>query len=270
MNRSAAPFRLSHRALLTGAWLGLLTVSTGLVLSGCAGGNPYPSGSYERAQYYLEKDKKIEAVAALESFVRQNPTDSLAAEAQFQKSMVYMDTREYPLAAVEFQILRKDFPTSDRVEDAFFQEGVAYFRQVDKIQRDVTGAHEARLHFLKFSEEFPGSVHLAAVREYMQQISDLMVRKRLQQAKVFWQLKRYAAVKVSLETVLQEEPGSTLRDQVLWQLGRASRKLDEPEQAARMYQRLLDEYPRSPLADRAREALGVLQEDSEADAPPES
>ena len=120
--------------------------------------------------------KNIEAVAALESFIRHNPTDSLAAEAQYLKAMTYMDMKEYPLAAVEFQILRKDYPTSHRVEDAYFQEGVAYLEQVGRIERDITGAYEARLHFLKFSQRV-SRLRATCPRSstYMQEISDLMV-----------------------------------------------------------------------------------------------
>lgn len=229
-----------------------------LQLAGCGGSNPYPVGTFDRAMYYLENGKKLEAAASLESFVRNNPTDSLAAEAQYQKALLYIETEEYPLAAVEFQILRKDYPTSDRVEDAYFQEGVAYFRQVGKVQRDVTGAHEARLHFLKFSKEYPASTHMPQVVDYMQKISDIMVQKRLQQAKVFWQLKRYAAIDVTLGTALKDEAGSSLLDKVMWHRGQAAEKMDKPDLAAEMYERLITEFPESPLVDRAQSALRNL------------
>jgi len=252
----------SGLALLAG-WI--LLLGAGL-LGGCGAGNPYPKGSFERARFFVEKDKHIEAVAALETFVRHNPTDSLASEAQYLKAMVYMDTHEYPLAAVEFQILRKDYPTSDRVEDALFQEGVAYFKQVGRVERDVTGALEARRHFLQFSQEYPDSKHMPEVQKYMQEISDLMVRKRLQQARVFWQLKRYEAVKVTLGTALEEEGGSSLLDEVLWERARAVSKLDDPDEAARMYEQIISEFPDSRFRDRAQSALKELDEEDE---PPE-
>ena len=76
-----------------------------------------------------------------------------------------MELEEFPLAAVEFQILRKDYPTSPRVEDAAFEEGIAYFEEVGRIQRDITGAVEAREHFREFARQYPGSRHLEAVRD---------------------------------------------------------------------------------------------------------
>ena len=122
-------------------------------LAGCGARNPHPVGSYERGVFYADQGKDVEAVAALDSYIRSNPTDSLAAEAQYLKGLTYMEMGEYPLAGVEFQILRKDYPTSSRVEEALFQEGVAYLNQVGRVERDITGAYEARLQFLKFSQE---------------------------------------------------------------------------------------------------------------------
>ena len=265
MKVSTAPIAGTGRSVWVVSWLLALAMTGLLVLGGCGAGNPYPPGSYDRAMFFVEQEKNLEAVAALETFVRHNPTDSLASEAQYQKSMIYMDMDEYPLAAVEFQILRKDYPTSDRAEDSFFQEGVSYYRQVGNVRRDLTGAHEARLHFLKFSQEYPASLHMPQVVEYMQEISDLMVCKRLEQAKVFWQLKRFEAVKVTLGTALEDEAASNLLDEVLWQRGQAAEKLDDPDLASEMYERIISEFPDSDFFKQAQSAIKDLDEEKGED-----
>ena len=175
---------------------------------GCSLHNPHPVGSFERGAYYAERGNNVEAISALDAFVRHNPTDSLAAEAQYLKGMTYMDMKEYPLAAVEFQILRKDYPTSERVEDAYFQEGMAYYDQVGRIERDVTGAYEARAHFLRFLEAYPrSSTGAGGARAHLQEISDLLVHKRLAQIRIYRQLRRHQAVAVTLDDILAERAG---------------------------------------------------------------
>ncbi len=251
------------RGQVIGACAAIGLLVTAALMTGCAAPNPHPVGSYDRGVFFAEQGKDIEAVAALESFVRNNPTDSLAAEAQYLKGMTYMSMNEYPLAAVEFQILRKDYPISDRVEDALFQEGVAYLEQVGRIERDITGAYEARLHFLKFSQEYPNSEHMPEVTAYMVEISDLMVRKRLEQVKIYKQLRRYEAVAITLDDVLVEESGSSYIPDVMWERAQAGMKLDDPDAAARMYERLISEYPDSGYTNRADKALRSLNEDEE-------
>ena len=226
-----------------------------LQMGGCAGGNPYPPGSFERGQHFVEKENYFEAVEALESFVRHNPTDSLAAEAQFLKAVTTMKMDEFPLAAVEFQILRKDYPTSDRVEEAFFREGIAYFRQVGRVERDITGALEARRHFQDFLVRYPQTSFRPEAEEFLLDISDLVIKKRLRQCKVYRQLRRPQAVVLALELVMEQEAGSRLMDQVLYELARISERLDDDEKASAMYRRLVTEYPESSLAEKAESAL---------------
>lgn len=260
MNSIPALSKAPLRSNLVPFWLVMMTMLAVLAVAGCGASNPFPTGSFERGEFFVEHEKYPEAVAALESFVRHNPTDSLASEAQYLKGLSYMDMEEYPLAIVEFQILAKDFPTSDRVEDASFQQGIAYYRQVGKVQRDVTGAHEARLHFLRFSQTYPQSEHMDEVISCMQDISDLMVQKRLEQAKVFRQLKRYQAVVVTLGDVLENESNSRILDEVLWERGRAAEKVDDPDLAIEMYQRLIRDFPDSYFRNKANKALRKIEE----------
>ncbi len=245
--------------------LGLFMVLLGgaLALGGCAGSNPYPVGSYERGNHYRERGKDLEAITAYETFVRHNPTDSLAASAQYFKGMTYMKLNEYPLAAVEFQIMRKDYPISPLVEDALFEEGKAYLFQVGGVERDITGAYEARLHFLQFSQEYPDSDYMPEVVGYMQEISDLMVAKRLGQIKVYHQLRRYSSIALILDDILIEEAGSSLIPEVMWERAQVAERLDDPDTAAEMYEKLINLYPDGDYRNRAASALRDLDEDEE-------
>jgi outer membrane assembly lipoprotein YfiO len=246
-----------YRRSLALAWVAVVLLG---VLAGCSAKNPYPVGSYERGVFFYEHGKDLEAVGALETYVRHNPTDSLAAEAQFLKAMTYMEMREYPLAAVEFQILRKDYPISDRVEDALFHEGEAYLEQVGAIQRDITGAYEARLHFLKFSQEYPSSKHMPQVLVYMQEISDLMVWKRLEQVKVYRQLGRHQAVAIVLDHIMKDEPATSYMAEVMWERAQTARKLEDIDDEAEMYENLIASFPETEYGIEASKRLAKIDE----------
>jgi len=244
------------RTVILVSQIGLVLALLGLCwLGGCGAGNPYPTGSFDRGAHYNSNGKHHEAVQALENFIRQNPTDSLAAQAQYLKAMSYMEIDEYPLAAVELKILRKDYPTSELVEDAFFQEGVAYFRQVGRVQRDLTGAYESRAHFGQFARVFPGSDYFPEVSEYLVRISDLVVEKQLGVADVYRHLGRHKAAMLALEAILVEEPGSTLLDEVLYLMGEAAVRAEEYSRARAAFEQLLTEYPESSFAGKSRSGL---------------
>jgi len=250
---------VNRTEVLSGLLFSILLL-TFFAISGCGANNPHPPGTYERGQFFVEDENFTDAVAAFETFVRHNPTDSLAVQAQFNKARTLMELKQYPLAAVEFQILRKDYPNSALTEDAYFYEGVAYFDQVENIERDVTGAYEARLHFLGFSEEFPNSRYMTEVVDYMHDISDIMVFKRIQQVKIYGQLKRYDAVALTLDIVMADEAGSRLMDEVFWRRAEVAVKLEDYDTAESYYQRVLDEFPDSEFAARSVSGLQKLQE----------
>ncbi len=248
----------NHRLVTGGLFVLLLAGS--LLSAGCAAKNPHQAGSFQRGVFFAEQGKDLQAVGAFESFVRHNPLDSLAAEAQYRKAMTYMEMQEYPLASVEFQIMRKDYPTSPFIEDALFQEGKAYLFQVGRVERDVTGAHEARLQFLQFSQQYPGSRYMPEVVEYMQDISDLMVRKRIEQVKIYGQLKRYSAIAIVLDDIMIEEAGSSLIPEVMWRRAAVAERLDDPDTAADMYEKLISLGDSNEYHKRAVSALRKLDE----------
>ncbi len=243
----------------------IISMVTVVVISGCGAGNPFPAGSFERGMLFVEQEKFPEAIGSLEAFVRHSPTDTLAAEAQYQKAITYIKMEEYPLAVVELQILVKDYPTSGRVEDAMFEQGMAYYKQIGGVERDITGAYEARLQFLKFSQTYPQSKHMDDVIATMRDISDLLVLKRLKQVHVFRQLKRYEAVVMTLGLVLEEEANSRLLDRVLWERGEGALRIGEYDTAAEMYERLIQNYPESEYHKSAQDALRELDESLEID-----
>jgi outer membrane assembly lipoprotein YfiO len=236
----------------------IILAVAGALAAGCATKNPYAPGTFERAVCFAEQKDYQFAADAFGVFVRQNPADSLAAEAQYRKANAYMELHEYPLAAVELQILQKDYPNSPLVEAAMFREGEAYFAQVGRLQRDVSGAYNARDHFLAFARLYPTSAQMPAVRARLTEISDLLVRKRLQSAHVYEQLGRWEAVAITLDHIIAEEPGSALLDDVLWRRAQVAERLHDAATARTMYNRLLTAYPDSGFAGRAQAALAAL------------
>lgn len=246
----------------------IILAVAGALVAGCGTKNPYASGTFERAAHFEENGSYQFAADAFGVYVRQNPADSLAAEAQYRKGLAYIQLKEYPLAAVELQILQKDYPNSPRVEDAMFQEGEAYLRQVGRLERDVSGAYNARAHFRKFARAYPNSPHMPEVRARLTEISDLLVRKRLQAAHVYQQLGRWEAVGITLDHIIDEEADSALLDQVLLQRAEVAERLYDPATARTMYTRLITAYPDSPLAGRARDGLAALGPAPEVAPPP--
>ena len=132
------------------------------------------------------------------------------------------------------------------------------------MERDLTCAYEARMHFLTFSQTYPGSTYMPEVVAYMQEISDLMVRKRLEQVKIYGQLKRYSAIAIVLDDVMIEEAGSSLIPEVMWRRAQVAERLDDPDTAADMYEKLISLGDENEFHDSAAAALRDLDAEEAA------
>ncbi|HPF33866.1 MAG TPA: outer membrane protein assembly factor BamD [Candidatus Krumholzibacteria bacterium] len=235
--------------LLALALLGVLAVL------GCGMSNPHPLGSYERALAFREGGKNQDAVDAYAAFLRRSPTDSLAALAQFEKAQSYMALKEYPLAVVEFQILRQEYPTSELAEASQYQECLALMGQLHGVDRDITPAHEAREKLLGFLRTYPDSEFADEARGLLTQISDLVVRKQMRSVELYRRLKKPESAAIVMDRLLATERRSTLLPRVLLARAEVARGMGQGDEADGFLRSLVDEYPDSAEAARAQKRL---------------
>ena len=243
--------------LLIGA--ALLLCAAVFPLSGCGTANPYAAGSFERGERYFESGKHQEAADSFGQFLRSSPTDSLAPQAQMMKARSYMALEEYPMAAVELQILRQEYPTSDLLEEAAFLEAESHYLQIGRMERDISEAYVARDLLNRYLIAYPVSSRSPEARDYLRRISNLVVSKTLKNINVYRQLKRWRAVTIALDRCIEDETDSDLRDKLYWQRYMAGLKLDGEDDPTRFLQMLIDEYPESKRADEARSLLADLE-----------
>ncbi len=245
--------------------LSLVIIAAGLtVLAGCGGSTSHVTGTYAKASSLRESGKHRRAVEAYSLFLRRSPTDSLAALAQFEKALSYIEIKEYPLAVVEFQIMRQEYPTNALVEEAFFREGEALLMQVNGIEKDITAAHEAREHFLSFLQTYPVSPFGNEARSMLVEISDMVVRKHLRSARFYRRMKKYEASAIVLDRLLETERRSGLVSEVLLERAEMAHKLEVPADEKGFLQQILKDHADSPEAKTARKRLESFAPDEEA------
>lgn len=256
MKNTGNDSRFPRAALAAAA---LLACASAILVGGCGTSNPYSAGSYERALRYYEAGKHREAADAFGQFLRTSPTDSMAPRAQLLKARSYMALDEYPMAAVELQILNQEYPTSDLLEEAAYLEAEAHFLQVGKVERDISEAYAARDLLRRFLIAYPVSDRSPDARDMLRRISNIVVRKTLSNINVYRQLGKWRSVAIALDRCIAEETESDLRDRLLWERAETARRLDADDEAAGFLRRLIDEHPDSDLVDGARSLLAELE-----------
>ena len=116
------------------------------VLSGCAGGVPKiaddPNAVLAKADEYYQRDKWYQAQEMYKGFLSRYPGHDRSDYAQFMLAESYFNNHEYPLAAVEYQILENNYGYSEYIDDALFKLGLCFYNESPKYQRDQQKARD--------------------------------------------------------------------------------------------------------------------------------
>lgn len=91
-----------------------------------------PIKHYEAALNTYKEKKYKEAREKFESFLKEYPKDKLASNAQFWLAETYYAEEDYAGAIVEYDVLLKNHPTSDKAIGALLKQGYAFIEMGDK------------------------------------------------------------------------------------------------------------------------------------------
>lgn len=240
-------------------WIALWAVSIAIFPSACSHpGKGLQSGSYERGLAEFEGERWYDSVETLKLFVRRNPTDPRVDEAQYHIGMARFEDGDYPVAAVEFEILRNDYPNSARLEDAWYMEGLCYVKQVPPIHHEQAVTRKALQHFLTYLAEFPNGARRADIEREALALQRHLDEKNLAAVRLYQRLGKPAAALITLNVMIEERRQSELRPQFLFLAGELHRELDEAGQARERWSALVAEFPDHELAKRAQRAMRDL------------
>jgi outer membrane protein assembly factor BamD len=236
-----------------------------MLLAACGHpGKDLPAGSFERGMAEAEGGAYLDAVEDLRLFIRRNPTGERADDAQYQIGLARMAQGYFPVAAVEFEILRTDYPNSDLVDDAYYMEGMCYAEQVPDLRLEQSVTRRAVSHLQRYLREFPNGKHREEVEAKLDELNRHLDRKALASVELYRRLHRPQAAQVTLAAILEERPASPLRPEMLLLAGDLHRELRDIAAAQESWARLVAEYPEHPLSEQARKRLrsiGAVGED---------
>lgn len=184
-----------------------------LIVLGCAGGMPKipdtPVAVLAKADDYFAREKNYQAQELYKAFLSRYPGHDRSDYAQYMLAESYLANREYPLAAVEYQILMSNYGYSEYVDDALFKIGVCYFHESPKPQRDQQKAMDALSRFNQFLQTFPNSPLVPEVNEYIRQLNLKLAEKDFNNGYYYYRRKKWTAALIYFEKVIENYPDNS-------------------------------------------------------------
>ena len=249
------------------AWATLLL----LVASACASsGRDIPLGTadVDRALYDLgmEALKEGRWRPAREYFVTivdNYPQSAYRADARLVIGDTYLgegSIESYLMAITEFQEFLAFYPLHPRADYAQYQIGLVHYQQMRRAERDQTETRAAVTAFETFVERYPNSKLMNEARTKLREVRDRYSQSEFLVGRYYYRAGWYPGAIDRFKSILEDDPGFTLRDAVYFHLAESLVKSDNTVEALPYFARLVQEFEQSEYLTETQERIAELKE----------
>lgn len=198
--------------------------------------NTYPDSRY----------LALAKLAIADSFYLEGTTSSL-----IQAGQAYEDWRTF-------------FPTDQLADDALLKVAEAEMRQMGLSDRDISHARKAEQRLKALLQRYPQSDLRQQAEMRLRQVQDNLALHNLQVARFYYD-SRYSHKKGGLKgsqdrlkEIVEKYPNFCLMDEVLFRYATTFQEEEEPDEAAKLYQQLVRDFPNSEYVEKAKEQLNII------------
>ena len=167
-------------------------------------------------------------------------------------------------AAQAYQDWLTFFPTDPLADDASLKVAEAEMRQMGLPDREITHARKAEQRLKVLLQQYPKSPLRPTVEARLVEVQENLAMHNLQVAR-FYQDVKYSTGKGGLKGAqnrlkenVEKYPCFSYNDEVFFRLASTYQAEEEPDEAARYYQKLVQEFPESEYTQKAKDQLNII------------
>lgn len=156
------------------------------------------------------------------------------------------------------------FPTDSLTCDAMLKVAETEMRQMGLSDRDITHARKAEQRLKVLLQQCPQTRLRPEAELRLREVQDNLAMHNLGIARFYYDT-RYkhnrAGLKGAqdrLKEIVEKFPNFCLMDEVLFRWANTYQEEEEPDEAAKLYQRLVRDYPNSEYVEKAKEQLNII------------
>jgi len=156
------------------------------------------------------------------------------------------------------------FPTDSLTCDAMLKVAETEMRQMGLSDRDISHARKAEQRLKVMLQQCPQTRLRPEAEVRLREVQDNLAMHNLGIARFYYDT-RYVHNKAGLKgaqdrlkEIVEKYPNFCLMDEVLWRWATTYKEEEEPDEAAKLYQRLVRDYPNSEFVEKAKEQLNII------------
>jgi outer membrane protein assembly factor BamD len=159
------------------------------------------------------------------------------------------------------------FPTDSLTCDAMLKVAETEMRQMGLSDRDITHARKAEQRLKVLMQQCPKSRLRPEAELRLREVQDNLAMHSLQIARFYYDARYKPSKGVKgglkgsqdrLKEIVEKYPNFCLMDEVLFRYATTFQDEEEPDEAAKLYQQLVRDYPNSEFIEKAKEQLNII------------
>ncbi|MGB1448238.1 MAG: outer membrane protein assembly factor BamD [Flavobacteriaceae bacterium] len=178
--------------------------------------NPDTAAKYKAAEAYYNTGEYRRANRLYEQILPAYRGKPQAQRVIFFFANSYLQTKDYYLAAYQFESFVKSFPKSDKVVEATFLAAKCYYMLSPRYSLDQTNTNDALDKLQIFIDNYPNSEYVAEANTYVQELQRKLEKKDFEISKQYHTIRDFKAAINSFDNFIASYPGTPFREDALY------------------------------------------------------
>jgi outer membrane protein assembly factor BamD len=215
---------------------------------------------FEKGKALIAKKKYDDGRKYLNHVFETYPNEQIGREALLMVADSYFSQKSatgYTEARYRYRDYLNRYPGAPRRDYARYQFALCYDKEHEKPDRDQTATREAIDQYRSLIREFPDSGYAGAARERVRQLTDLLAEHDFGIGYFYLRKGSTAAALARFASIEQRFPDYGAKDKLFYYEAVAMERLGRKDEAQRYYARVVQEFPQSEYAKKARSRAGV-------------
>jgi outer membrane protein assembly factor BamD len=183
----------------------------------------------------------------------------------------YFNTKDYYLAAYQFENFRKSFPNSDRLIEASFMEAKSHYMLSPKYSLFQKETYKAIDKLQIFINKFPNSEYTEEANLYVQELQGKLEKKTFEISKQYYTIRDYRAAIKAIDNFIIDNPGTIYREEALYYKFLSSyelainsiisKKLERLQLVDKVFENIKRYYPETIFETQLNEKIDIVKKE---------
>ncbi len=175
-----------------------------------------PGVKFEMASQLYDAGKYNDAIRLIEQIAPAYRGKPQAEKLFYMFSQSYYKTKQYYLAAYQFDSFVSGYPKSEKVEESAYLGAVCYSKLSPSYSLDQTDTFKAIDKLQGFIDIYPNSTYLPEANKALKVLNEKIEQKVYENAKGYHTIMDYKSAMVALDNFVSDYPGTSLKEDALF------------------------------------------------------